>query len=404
TSVPAREADPTHRARLLAGLRASDRVKESVKRKPDAELLAHYDLIAGGRLTNLGVLWLGRREHRARLLHAPIIQYIRYDVQRRKVAKELFGDDYTMTPWDQIEAVQQLGAWQERVEVPNGLFRENVAIYDVELIRELVANALVHRVYTTRGDIFLNHFAESLEVHSPGPLPAGVTPRNILHARKRRNEALARLFHDLKLMEGEGTGYDRMYDLLLSSGRPAPEVREGPDRVEVIIRGGDLDRRALQVIATASQHGPLEERERITLGLLARNGPMTRAALASALSLSAAREVGSWTETLIERGLVVVVGQAAGQRLKVNPRLLREAGAPVRTTLIDIENHRLRELVRTDVVQFPGARIADIIERIGREIPRRRIQRQLAQLREDGVVTMAGGRGTARYYPARERT
>src|SRR5690606_29945545 len=214
------------------------------------------------------------------------------------------------------------------------------------------------------GDIFINHFADRLEVHSPGSLPIGVTPQNILHARKRRNEALARLFHDLKLMEGEGTGYDRMYDLLLSSGRPAPEVREGPDRVEVLIRGHDLDKRALQVIATASQYVPLEERERIVLGLLARNGPMTRAKLASALSLPSAHDVPTWAGTLSERRLVLPVGKAAGQRLKVNPKLIRKAGVRTKTSLVEIQPHRLRELIRTDLQQFPDSAISEIIQRI----------------------------------------
>ena len=400
TDVPASDASPAHRTRLLRGLRGSGRVKEHVKVRTDDEILEAYDLVRDGRLTHLGVLWIGEREHRAGLRHAPTVQYLRYDGRRQKVDKALFGDDYTMTPWDQVDAVQALPVWNESIEVPQGVFRDAVPIYDVEIVRELVANALVHRVYTTGGDIFVSVYADRLEVHSPGRLPVGVTPRNILHARKRRNESLARLFHDLRLIEGEGTGYDRMYDLLLSSGRPEPEVREGPDRVEVTVRGHDLDRRALRVLATAALHGPLEERERIVLGLLARGGPTTRAKLAEALALGSARDVVVWEGTLVERGLAVVVGRAAGQRLKVNPKLLQQSGAAVKTTLIDIENHRLRELLRTDVEQFPGSQIGEVIERVGKEIPRRRVQRQLALLREDGLVEMKGSRSTARYFPS----
>ena len=235
TDVPVSEAQPDHVRRLLGGLRASDRVKGAVKARTDGETLESYDLVRDGWLTHLGVLWLGRREHRVRLRHAPIIQYLRYDARGRKVDKEMFGDDYAMTPWDQVEAVQALPVWNESIEVPQGVFRDRVPIYDVEIVRELVANALVHRVYPTSGDIFVSLYADQLEVHSPGRLPVGVTPENILHVRKRRNEG-ARLACSTtsRLMEGEGTGYDRMYDLLLSSGRPAPEVREGPDRVEVI--------------------------------------------------------------------------------------------------------------------------------------------------------------------------
>lgn len=60
--------------------------------------------------------------------------------------------------------------------------------------------ALVHRPYSQRGDIFLNLYPDRLEVVNPGHLPLGVTPQNLLHTMVRRNEHLARIFHDLKLM------------------------------------------------------------------------------------------------------------------------------------------------------------------------------------------------------------
>ncbi len=61
-----------------------------------------------------------------------------------------------------------------------------------------------------------------------GRLTLDVTPQNILHASRRRNEGLACVFHDLGLMEKEGSGFDMLYDRLLSSGRPAvrPQCRK----------------------------------------------------------------------------------------------------------------------------------------------------------------------------------
>ncbi|MEI2690844.1 MAG: ATP-binding protein [Anaerolineae bacterium] len=65
---------------------------------------------------------------------------------------------------------------------------------------------------------------------------AGVAGRQcILHQSVRRNDQLARLFHDLELMEREGSGYDLLYEVLTSQGRKLPEVREGSDRVEVVV-------------------------------------------------------------------------------------------------------------------------------------------------------------------------
>ena len=42
---------------------------------------------------------------------------------------------------------------------------------------------------------------QRLAVVYPGRLSMGVTPRNLLHASRRRNEGLGRVFHDLGQME-----------------------------------------------------------------------------------------------------------------------------------------------------------------------------------------------------------
>lgn len=70
--IPRVEADAAKRDKLLQALRASDRVKASVKEKTDDELLDHYQLAQGQTLTNLGVLCLGRQHHRAQLTTAPV--------------------------------------------------------------------------------------------------------------------------------------------------------------------------------------------------------------------------------------------------------------------------------------------------------------------------------------------
>ena len=55
-------------------------------------------------------------------------------------------------------------------------------------------------------------------------------------ASRRRNEGLARVFHDLGLMEREGSGFDLIYDRLLSQVRLAPVLEEGADWVKVTIQ------------------------------------------------------------------------------------------------------------------------------------------------------------------------
>lgn len=168
-------------ATFAAGIRASARVKDSVKEKSDAELLGHYYMAIDGCLTNLGVICVGRREDRARMGMAPVIQFIKYDEDGRKVNK-IVWDDHALPPTQLIDAVwQEIPDFRETYELPNGLFRQYVPVYDERVVRELLVNALVHRPYTQRGDIYLNMHPDRLEVVNPGRLPLGVTPRNILH-------------------------------------------------------------------------------------------------------------------------------------------------------------------------------------------------------------------------------
>src|SRR4030067_636954 len=193
-------------ARLLDGIRASDRVKDSVKEKGADELLAHYGLAQGGTLTRLGVLLLGGTADRRALGTAPLVQAIKYDEQGQKINKWVW-DDCALSPVELVDAVwREVPDFRESYEVAEGLYRRSVPAYDEKVVRELLVNALVHRPYTQQGDIYLNLHPDRLEVVNPGRLPLGVTPPNMLHASRRRNEALARVFHDLGLMEGGGSG------------------------------------------------------------------------------------------------------------------------------------------------------------------------------------------------------
>lgn len=228
-SVKRTDFDADKMATFISDIRASDRVTVFVKNKTADELLDYYLMAEGDCLTNLGILWVGKRTDRAKLLYAPVIQFFKYDEAQNRVNK-LVWDDYSLNPKEMIEAVwTQIPDWKEGIEVSNGIFRKFIPNYEEEVIRELIANALVHRPYTTRGDVFINLFIDRLEVHNPGLLPMGITPKNILHKTNRRNEHLAKVFYDLKLMEREGSGYDKMYEVLLRDGKQIPIPSEGDD-------------------------------------------------------------------------------------------------------------------------------------------------------------------------------
>ena len=395
--IPARQTDPEKLAAFSQRVRDSDRVSDFVKGKSDAALLEHYQMVRDGLLTNLGILWVGRTEDRAALQHAPTIQCIRYDERDQKVRKWAWVD-YSRTPLELIEAVwNEVPDWKDSYELPDGLFRKNVPHFEEVVVRELLANALVHRPYTTGGDIFVNLYPDRLEVHNPGLLPVGVTPRNILHASSPRNPHLARVFFDLKLMEREGSGFDRMYREQLASGRLVPEVREGDDRVQVIVKRRILNREIIDLMIKVDQTYTPTQRELITLGLLAQHETLRAADLAAKLELPQLDSLDEWLGRLRAWALISTRGRTRATEYYVTWDILRKSGFKGKTTLKGIEPHRLRELILQDLAVYHEASRSEIHARIGAEIPLPKVRRAVQGLVAEGSVRTVGEKRGRRY-------
>jgi len=402
-AVPAGHADGTKQHELLRRLRESDRVKQDVKERTDAELLEHYGLARDGVLTNLGVLLVGTPQDRAQLGTAPLVQAIKYDAHGDKVNKWAW-DDYSLSPVELVDAIwRTIPDFRETHELPDGLFRQHVPAYDERVVRELLVNALVHRPYTQRGDIYLNLHPDRLEVINPGRLPLGVTPQNILHQSRRRNDRLATVFHDLKLMEREGTGYDLMYDVQLSQGRLVPKPSEGADSVAVTVQRRIVKPEAIKLLADADTRFQLKRRERITLGLLVMSEGMTARQLQLALELQDGEGMKSWLGRLPELGLLRTTGKTAGMRYFVDPTLLRSAGLEHKTTLARIEPHRLEALVLEDLRRYPGSSSSEIKGRAVPELKLYVVRRALEGLEAKGTVRHEGERRWRRYWAVNEK-
>ena len=381
----------------MAAIQKSDRVSGFVKAKTSEELLDYYFFSSGQYLTNLGILWIGRREDRATLLYAPVIQFIKYDELENKVNK-LLWDDFELNPLELIESVwDRVPDWRESYELPDGLFRKNIPQYDELVVRELLANALVHKPYTQRGDIFINLHSDRLEIHNPGLLPLGVTPSNILHATVKRNEHMARIFYDLRLMEREGSGYDRIYEALVTTGRPVPEVREGDDRVMITVRKRILNPAIIDFMFKADQAYEMTQKEKIALGLIAQHEAVTAINLCRILEIRDADDLKPWIDRLCNWQIVKTRGRTKATEYYVDPELLRKLDFKGKTSLKGIEKHRLRELVIRDLEIYKESGISEIHNRIGAEIPVYKLRRELAVLANEKLIVTKSSKRWKRY-------
>ena len=288
--------------------------------------------------------------------------------------------------------------FRESYELPEGMFRRTIPAFDEKVVRELLVNALVHRPYTQRGDIFLNLYPDRLEVVNPGRLPLGVTPHNILHASRRRNDGLARVFHDLELMEREGSGFDLMYDRMLSSGRPAPVAVEENDAVRVTIQRRMGHPHVIRLITEADRRFQLRQRERISLGILAQSEGMTAREFGRLLELTEIKDTKKWLGRLLDLGLVHSIGRTQATRYFLNPALLRDSDLSLGTTLTRIEPHRLEALIVEDLRRYPGSAISEVRNRVAPEVKQRRLKTALDHLVKEGKVRPEGENRWRRYW------
>lgn len=385
--------DKNKLTRFLNDIQQSQRVSDFVKQKSDEELLNYYQFIdSDGNLTNLGVLWIGTQQQRARLLYAPVVQFIKYNEGGVKVRKEVW-DDFSLNPKELIEVIwNTLPEWKEGIEISEGILgRRIIYHYNENVVRELLANALVHRPYTTRGDIFINLFPERLEVHNPGLLPLGVTPQNILHQSVKRNEHLSKLFYDLGLMEREGSGYDKMYEIQASEAKPLPEVEEGNDRVTVTLYNQIKRLDIINLIENLKKQFHLTQKEIICLGIIAQYPSILATEFSRLIQSQNDKQIKNWLGKLLDYQIINTKGRTKGTEYFVNPKILR--GTPLAITKLNkIETHRLKELILTDLHDFGRSKLDEIHKRMGKEIPERKIRKAINELIAENKIMTQGSK------------
>lgn len=390
-------ADQRKLDNFIANIRNSDRVSEFVKEKNEVELLAYYQMIDDEEwLTNLGVLWIGKTEQRARLLYSPIVQYIKYDEEENKVQKKMW-DDYSLNPQELLENIWiSIPDWKESYEVSDGLWRREIAAYDEKVVRELICNAIVHRPYTTRGDIFIKVYNDRMTITNPGVLPVGVTVNNILQKTQKRNIHLAKVFYDLHLMEAEGSGFDLMYETLLMAGKNKPIVVEGDDFVEVSVYRKIITKDAARLSDYISTHYRLKRKSIIALGIILQKRSLYASELTNELQLTEQDRLRSYVEPLLTNDIINSKGVGKGTKYEISPLFLNKSKFQSPTTLKTIEPYRLKALILEDLRFYPNSSIAEIANRLP-DVEYNDLEKMVRKMAQEGEIVPIGGRKYRKY-------
>lgn len=388
---------------FIKDIRSSDKVSDFLKDKEDIEILEFYQLINQDKLlTNLGVLWLGSPMQRARLSYPITVQYIVYDANEEKIRKKEWHFHQYNPKELLLEIEREAVELTYSTELPDGLFRKNIRQYPKEVIRELLINAIAHKKYTISGDIFIEVFADRLTITNPGSLPLGITSTNILHERHRRNPHQIQILSALKLMEGEGSGYDLVYEKLARDAKPLPVIEADFSKVAVTIFPGSVNTEAVSILDYIEKHFKLKQKEYITLGIIATEKKIPSIKLATKLQLNQEDKIRTWIGGLIEKGIVTTQGIKKGTEYLLNPHLFAQAKLDITPSLKTLEPYKLEALILEDLKYNGKSKLAQIKARLS-EVAESDVQKAVYKLVANDKISAFGARKN-RTYDVQKKT
>ena len=381
---------------FLEEIRSSKKVINSLKELDDLSLLENFRLVDDSAMTNLGILWLGNPMQRSKISYPITVQYIVYNKLEEKIRKEEWSFN-TLNPKELLLDIEkkaiELGYFYE---LPKGLFREQIRQYHPDVVRELLVNACVHQAFTVSGDIFIQVYVDRMEITNPGGFPLGITKKNILHKTRRKNPHLIDMFKAFGLMEGEGTGYNTIYEKLSKDAKPYPEIENGVDFVKVTIYSTIISEDILQLLDYAQSHFELSQNDIITLGIVAREKKLSAIELSKILQLGDDVRLNRWVSSLVEREVLITQGKSKGTSYLVNPELLKSVVHNIKPSLKTLEPHALKALLYEDLKVHPQSKMADILVRIP-DVVVKDIRNILDTGAEDGEISKEGAKKNRTY-------
>ncbi len=269
-----------------------------------------------------------------------------------------------------------------------GLRRHELPRLPERVIREAVANAVVHRSYQQRGTpVRIELHRDRVDVTSPGGLVAPVTVETMRDAFAARNNTAIAVLRGFNLAEDKGEGVDLIEDMMRDELLATPTFHATDAAVTVrlpILSGTRPEERAW--VREIVERGTIEDRDRVLL-VHARRGEVLTNQRVRELLRTGRDAATNALKRLVDAGLLVRSGERGGTRYQLASELAPPAG--LRLTRED-----LREIVLEMASQKPVTN-ALVRERTG--LDRQDVLMLFAELVDDGALVRVGERRGTRY-------
>lgn len=301
-----------------------------------------------------------------------------------------------------VELTDAIGPYNPEEEVQDGIFRVGLPRFADSTLRELIANALVHRDYARLGQVRVAIEDGTLTISNPGGFPAGITVDNLLTAPPNpRNPRLADAFKRAGIVDRTGRGINKVYWSQLAVGRTTPDYgRSTSEWVEVRVRPGPADRELAAFVADAQRRG--EPLSLATLQVLheVRAESRITSARAAALLQVTPDEARALLNELVGRGDLESRGERKARTYHLSAAMFRKIGRPA-----DYVRTRGFDRIQQEQMVLTYAREHGSIARRDAaalcQLSDDQASRLLRGMVASGRLAMDGSRRTARYREAK---
>ena len=354
----------------------------------DTETLINAELMVDGQLTYAALILFGTRAALGRwLAQAEVVfEYRSSDASGAAADREEYREGFMLWQdalWAKINLRNDRQSYQE------DFFRMDIPTFDERPVREGVLNAVAHRDYRLGGSVFVRQYPRRLEVVSPGGLPPGVTPANILDQQNPRNRRLAEALAKCGLIERSGQGMNLMFETAVRQSKPLPSFAgTSAHEVRLTLEGGVRDPAFVRFIERLGDEAlrKFSTRDYLVLEYLHREHDVPA-------------ELKDRLPELIRVGAVKVMGHGKGTRYLLSEGLYAALGAKgthTRKKGLDRDTNKallLKHLVKQGDGGAPLAELRQVLPALT-EVA---VQTLLQELRNDGQVVLEGQKRWARW-------
>ena len=204
---------------------------------PMEDVLTHLRLFSNEGVTNAAVQLFGKDPQRLGIgSEVRCAHFYGTEIEKPIPSLQVFGG----TLFNQIDSAEDFVL--SKINMSVGTRTQSVRaprMYEVpvEVIREAIVNAVVHRDFTSTSSVQIMLFADRMEIWNPGRLPPSLTIEKLRepHGSVPTNRLLAQSMFLAEYIESMGTGTLDMIRRCEEAGLPEPEFRM-EDMFKVTIR------------------------------------------------------------------------------------------------------------------------------------------------------------------------